>query len=54
MSMPVRSRQPVGEGPPRASDNRPALRRSNTSGMSAYNNQENTTRRRGGGQGGGR
>ncbi|MBQ1162947.1 hypothetical protein KBZ21_33615 [Streptomyces sp. A73] len=54
MSMPVRSRQPVGEGPPRTSDNRPALRRSNTSGMSAYNNQENTTRRRGGGQGGGR
>ncbi|MBQ0864659.1 hypothetical protein [Streptomyces sp. RK75] len=54
MSMPVRSRQPVGEGPPRTSDNRPALRRSNTSGMSAYNNQDNTTRRRGGGQGGGR
>ncbi|MEU3193176.1 hypothetical protein ABZ686_21640 [Streptomyces sp. NPDC006992] len=52
VSMPVRSRQPVGEGPPRTSDNRPALRRSNTSGMTQLN-QENTTRRRGGGQGGG-
>ncbi|MBE9498266.1 hypothetical protein IHE61_04850 [Streptomyces sp. GKU 257-1] len=52
MSIPVRSRQPVGEGPPRTSDSRPALRRSNTSGMTPYT-QENTTRRRGGGQGGG-
>ncbi len=52
VSIPVRSRQPVGEGPPRTSDSRPAVRRSNTSGMTPYT-QENTTRRRGGGQGGG-
>ncbi|RCG24195.1 hypothetical protein DQ392_03455 [Streptomyces reniochalinae] len=53
--MPVRSRQPGGDGPPRTSDTRPTLRRSNTSGMSAFTNQENnTTRRRGGGKGGGR